>query len=56
MTPDAIDRFIKVNAYKMDGPAQWLGSEPNVRERAERPVQELGRGVAAGAHGRVLAL
>ncbi len=33
MTPDAIDRFIKANAYKMDGPAQWLGSEPNSRHK-----------------------
>lgn len=33
MTPDAIDRFIKANAYKMDGPAQWLGDEPNSRHK-----------------------
>lgn len=32
-TPDAISRFLERNLYKMDGPGQWSGDEPNVVPR-----------------------
>lgn len=28
-TPDAIGRFLDGHMHRMDGPAQWIGSEPN---------------------------
>ncbi len=30
-TPGAIGKFLKSYSYKMDGPVQWLGNEPNSR-------------------------
>jgi radical SAM superfamily enzyme YgiQ (UPF0313 family) len=32
-TPESIGKFIKDNSYKMDGPAQFLGDEPNSRNK-----------------------
>jgi len=29
MTPDQISRWLEANAWRLDGPAQWLGGEPN---------------------------
>jgi radical SAM superfamily enzyme YgiQ (UPF0313 family) len=33
MTPDTIDRFVREHSYKLDGPAQWAGTEPNSRHK-----------------------
>jgi radical SAM superfamily enzyme YgiQ (UPF0313 family) len=33
MTPEAIAQFIEQNSYKLDGPAQWAGTEPNSRHK-----------------------
>lgn len=31
--PDSISRFLRENSHRMDGPAQWVGTEPNVPAR-----------------------
>jgi radical SAM superfamily enzyme YgiQ (UPF0313 family) len=32
-SPEAISKFINTHAYKLDGPAQWAGTEPNSRHK-----------------------
>jgi radical SAM superfamily enzyme YgiQ (UPF0313 family) len=32
-SPEDISKFINTHAYKLDGPAQWLGNEPNSRHK-----------------------